>query len=64
MLFQASKGLAVLRGRDYVTPDDVKDLASAVLRHRIVLNPEAEIEGMTADQCVQRVLERVEIPRL
>ena len=64
MLFLAGKGLAVLRGRDYVTPDDVRDLAAPVLRHRIVLNPEAEIEGMTTDQCVQRVLERVEVPRL
>jgi MoxR-like ATPase len=64
MLLAASKGLAVLRGRSYVTPDDVKDLASPVLRHRIVLNPEAEIEGMTADQCVARVLERIEVPRL
>ena len=35
-----------------------------MLRHRIVLNPEAEIEGMTADQCVARVLERVEVPRI
>ena len=64
MLLLGSKGLAVLRGRSYVTPDDVRDLAAPVLRHRIVLNPEAEIEGMTADQCVERVLERVEVPRL
>jgi MoxR-like ATPase len=64
MLFLASKGLAVLRGRSYVVPDDVRDLAVPVLRHRIVLNPEAEIEGMTADQCVARVLERIEVPRL
>ena len=64
MLFLAGKGLAVLRGRSYVTPDDVRDMAAPVLRHRIVLNPEAEIEGMTADQCVQRVLERIEVPRL
>ena len=46
------------------TPDDVRDLAAPVLRHRIVLNPEAEIEGMTADQCVARVLERIEVPRI
>ena len=43
---------------------DVRVLAVPVLRHRIVLNPEAEIEGTTADQCVGRVLERVEVPRL
>ena len=54
----------MLRGRAYVTPDDVRDLAAPVLRHRIVLNPEAEIEGMTADQCVARVLERIEVPRI
>ena len=64
MLFLAGKGLAVLRGRPYVTPDDVRDMAAPVLRHRVILNPEAEIEGMTADRCVERVLERVEVPRL
>lgn len=64
MLFMAAKGVAVLRGRAYVTPDDVRDIAAPVLRHRIMLNPESEIEGTTADQCVRRVLERVEVPRL
>jgi MoxR-like ATPase len=64
MLFQAAKAMAVLRGRSFVTPDDVRDLAGPVLRHRIVLNPEAEIEGTTPDQCIQQVLERVEVPRL
>jgi MoxR-like ATPase len=64
MLLQASRALAVLRGRDFVTPDDVRDLAAPILRHRIVLNPEAEIEGLTTDRCVQQVLERIEVPRL
>jgi MoxR-like ATPase len=64
MLLAASKAIAVLRGRNYVTPDDVRDLSAPTLRHRIVLNPEAEIEGMTADQCVARVLERIEVPRI
>ena len=64
MILLASKALAVLRGRNFVTPDDVRDLAVPTLRHRIVLNPEAEIEGMTADQCVARVLERIEVPRI
>ncbi len=62
-LFQGSKALAVLRGRDFVTPDDVRDLAGPTLRHRIVLNPEAEIEGTTADDCIRQVLERVAVPR-
>jgi MoxR-like ATPase len=64
MLLQATRALAVLRGRDFVTPDDVRDLAAPVLRHRIVLTPEAEIEGGTADQCVEQVLARIEVPRL
>jgi MoxR-like ATPase len=54
----------VLRGRSFVTPDDVRDMATPALRHRIVLKPEAEIEGTTADQCVKQVIERVEVPRL
>ena len=64
MLMQASKAVAVLRGRPYVTPDDVRDMAAPTLRHRIVLNPESEIEGVTADQCVKQVVERIEVPRL
>lgn len=64
MLLQASRALAVLRGRDFVTPDDVRDLATPTLRHRIVLNPEAEIEGLAADQCIRQVIDRIEVPRL
>ncbi len=64
MLMQASKAVAVLRGRPYVTPDDMRDMAAPTLRHRIVLNPESEIEGVTADQCVKQVVERIEVPRL
>ncbi|MEN6449116.1 MAG: MoxR family ATPase [Thermoguttaceae bacterium] len=64
MLLLASKATAVLRGRSYATPDDVRDMAAPVLRHRVVLSPESEIEGMTADKCVERILERVEVPRL
>jgi MoxR-like ATPase len=64
MLLQASRSLAVLRGRTYVTPDDVRDLAAPVLRHRIILSPETEIEGTTPDHCVARVLEKVPVPRL
>jgi MoxR-like ATPase len=64
MLLQAGRALALLRGREFVIPDDIRDLAAPTLRHRIILNPEAEIEGLTADQCVRQVLERVEVPRL
>ena len=63
MLLQATKALATLRGNDYVTPDDVRDLALPVLRHRIQLAPEAELEGLTPDACLQTLLQQVAVPR-
>ncbi len=62
-LLLASKTLAALDGRDFVTPDDVRALAAPALRHRIVLRAEAEIEGQTPDSAVARVLSRVPVPR-
>jgi MoxR-like ATPase len=63
MLLQAGKALALLRGRDYVTPDEIQLMALPVLRHRVRLTPEAEIEGLTPDSCIQSLLAQVEIPR-
>jgi len=62
-LLMAGKTLAALEGRDFVTPDDVRALALPVLRHRVILRAEAEIEGQTPDSAVQRVLARVPVPR-
>jgi MoxR-like ATPase len=62
-LLRAAKANAALDGRDFVTPDDVKALVAPVLRHRVVLKPEAEIEGLDADTVIARVLARVEVPR-
>jgi MoxR-like ATPase len=62
-LLHAGKVLAALRGRDFVTPDDVKELAAPVLRHRLILKPEAEIEGHTPDSVVSQVLGEVPVPR-
>jgi MoxR-like ATPase len=62
-LLLAAKTLAALRGRAYVTPDDVKDLAHPLLRHRIILRPEAEIEGLTPDRVIERILAAVPVPR-
>ncbi len=59
----ASKTFAALQGRGYVTPDDVKYVVPHVFRHRILLKPEAEIEGLDADAVIQRLLGRVEVPR-
>ncbi len=62
-LFQCARAAAAIDGRDFVTPDDVKAMAPAVLRHRVVLSPEMEVEGATPDDAVRAVLERVEAPR-
>ena len=62
-LLNISKAMAHIRGRNFVTPDDVKDMAPAVLRHRIQLRPESEIEGLTTDDVVKRVLDSVSVPR-
>ena len=62
-LLHAGKVLAALRGRDFVTPDDIKELAPPVLRHRLILKPEAEIEGHTPDSVITQVLGEVPVPR-
>lgn len=62
-LLMASKTLAALRGRDYTSPDDIKFLVAPVLRHRINLRPEAEVEGLDTDSVIRRILSKVEVPR-
>ena len=62
-IMNASKALAAMNGRDFVTPDDIKKIAPSVLRHRIMLTPEREMEGITADKVVQQIIETIEIPR-
>ena len=57
-----SRALALIRGRTYVTPEDVKELAPAVLRHRLVLTYEAEAEGATVEEITERILLAVEVP--
>ncbi len=63
LLAGAARARAALDGRDYVIPDDVKALAPAVLRHRVILSPAAEIEGRPVESVVQRLIEEVEAPR-
>ena len=58
-----SKAIAAMDGREYIIPDDVKQSALPVLRHRIVLKPEADLEGITPDQVLQDVLRAVEVPK-
>ena len=62
-LLLASKTYAALQGRDYVTPDDVKFVVAPTYRHRIILRPEAEIEGLDADAVIRRMVSGVPVPR-
>jgi MoxR-like ATPase len=61
-LIKAAKSHAFLRGRGYVTPDDIKQVAADVMRHRIVMTFEAEAEDITTQQVIQQILSRVEVP--
>jgi len=63
MLLRAAKAIALVRGKSYVTPDEVRDVLFPVLRHRVRLTPEAEIEGLTADACLESLAKRVAVPR-
>ncbi|MFP7657052.1 MULTISPECIES: AAA family ATPase [Chryseobacterium] len=62
-LLTASKAFAALRGRDFVTPEDIKEASYAVLRHRVIVSPEREMEGLSADEIIRQILEGIEIPR-
>jgi MoxR-like ATPase len=63
MILQASKAHAAIEGRDFVTPDDVKLVVPAALRHRVILDPAEELQGATPDESLQRILDRLEVPR-
>lgn len=62
-LIRAGRAMALLAGRDYVTPDDIKQVATAALRHRIALTPDAEIEGLTVDGILANLLAQTDAPR-
>ena len=63
MLLMAAKSLACFDGRDYVTPDDIQRALLPVMRHRIVLSPTAELEGISSDNALENILQVVEVPR-
>jgi MoxR-like ATPase len=62
-ILSAAKAKAAIQGRDFVTPDDIKWVVPAVLRHRIQLTPESEMEGNTAEKAIGDLLRSIEIPR-
>jgi MoxR-like ATPase len=62
-ILNGSKAIAAMRGRDFVTPEDILFVVPPVLRHRIVLTPEREMEGLTPDDVIQQVVQTIEVPR-
>ena len=62
-IMRSAKANAAIKGRDFVIPDDIKEMAAPVLRHRIMLTPEKEMEGITPDELIENILKDVEVPR-
>jgi MoxR-like ATPase len=62
-VMKTAKTMAALAGRDFVTPDDIRDVAYPVLNHRIILNPEREMEGFTAEDTIKQVIDKIPVPR-
>jgi MoxR-like ATPase len=62
-ILKASKANAAIKGRDFVTPEDIVEMVPHVLRHRIILTPEKEMEGLTADDLIENIIKSVEVPR-
>jgi MoxR-like ATPase len=62
-LLKSSKALAAIRGRDFVTPEDIQFLAKHVLNHRLILTPDAEMEGVTTEDIIAEIIQLVEVPR-
>jgi MoxR-like ATPase len=62
-VLKSSKAIAAMAGRDFVTPDDVIKVLPSVLRHRIILTPEKEMEGSTADEVIESIVKKMEVPR-
>ncbi|MGD8267355.1 MAG: MoxR family ATPase, partial [Desulfobacterales bacterium] len=62
-LLLASRTLAAIRERDFVTPDDIKAMAPTVMGHRLILQPEFEVEGLSIDEVIQEILQALPVPR-
>jgi MoxR-like ATPase len=62
-IVSAAKALAAIRGRDFITPDDVIFVAKPVLRHRIMLTPDKEMEGVSPDEVITQIVQKIEVPR-
>jgi MoxR-like ATPase len=59
----ATRACAAMDGRDFVTPDDIRSMASSVLEHRMILRPEAEVEGVTTNEILEQIFSSIAVPR-
>ena len=62
-IVNSAKAMAAMKGRDFITPEDIISVTPAVLRHRIMLTPDKEMEGVTPDEVVAQIIQKIEIPR-
>ena len=62
-ILRSSKANAAIKGRDFVTPEDIVEMTGPVMRHRIILTPEKEMEGVTADELIENIIKNIEVPR-
>ena len=62
-ILKAAKTIAAIRGRDFVTPDDIQYVSDPVMNHRIILTPEAEMEGVSAEDVIAEIVQKIEVPR-
>lgn len=62
-ILRSSKANAAIKGRDFVTPEDIVEMTAPVMRHRIILTPEKEMEGVTADELIENIIKNIEVPR-
>ena len=62
-ILKTAKAIAAIRGRDFVIPDDIQYVAEPVLNHRIILTPETEMEGISAEDVIAEIVQKIEVPR-
>ena len=62
-IVSAAKSIAAIRGRDFITPEDIIYVATPVLRHRIMPTPDTELEGVTPDDIIAQLIQKIEVPR-
>jgi MoxR-like ATPase len=62
-ILKAAKSFGAIRGRDFITPEDIIEMSPHVLRHRVILSPEKEMEGVSADELIEKIIKSIEIPR-